>query len=108
MQDLKDLSNALHARGMYLMVDVVSGCFGCGPSLTIVQVVNHVGSGDPARWRPSEYNGPFNSPAHYHPFCTPDWSKQEEVEQCKSAFLGMKVVLLSVFEFDCSGILFLG
>jgi alpha-amylase len=68
-QDLIDLANALHARGMYLMVDVVA---------------NHVGT-VPGHFRPSDY--PLTpSPAHFHSFCIPDWDNhtQLEVEQCKS------------------------
>lgn len=68
-QDLVDLSNALHRRGMYLMVDVVA---------------NHVGAVSKATFLPGEMYGPFNSPADYHPYCTPtNWNDQLQVEQCE-------------------------
>jgi alpha-amylase len=68
-QDLVDLSNALHRRGMYLMVDVVA---------------NHVGAVSKATFLPGEMYGPFNSPADYHPYCTPsNWDDQLQVEQCE-------------------------
>ncbi|GAM91000.1 hypothetical protein ANO11243_090470 [Dothideomycetidae sp. 11243] len=55
-QDLKNLSAALHARGMYLMVDVVP---------------NHNGwSGPPSTVNYSSFN-PFNSASDYHlPYCS--------------------------------------
>lgn len=67
-QDLRDLANALHARGMYLMVDVVA---------------NHMG-----------YNGagnsvnygvftPFDSATYFHPYCLiTDYNNQTAVEDC--------------------------
>ena len=68
--DLQALSNALHARGMYLMIDVVA---------------NHMGeqvNGNSASNNPSAYR-PFNNPSHYHNFCTiTDYSNQNMVEQC--------------------------
>ncbi|ORY31951.1 glycoside hydrolase superfamily [Naematelia encephala] len=66
-QDLKDLSEALHARGMYLMVDVV---------------VNHVGAYSRDEFLPSTYYGPFDSPADFHPYCLPNYDDQEQTEQC--------------------------
>ena len=55
MADLKDLSTALHARDMYLMVDVV---------------VNHFGwDGDAASVDYSTFV-PFNSSRYFHTFCT--------------------------------------
>ena len=49
-QDFKDLVNALHSRGMWIMVDVVA---------------NHVGPVG------KNYGGinPFNKPEHYHDYC---------------------------------------
>lgn len=55
--DLKALWNALHARGMYLMIDVVANHMG-------VQV-----NGNSVNNNPSAYK-PFNNPSHYHNFCT--------------------------------------
>ncbi|CEL58004.1 GH13 alpha-amylase precursor [Rhizoctonia solani AG-1 IB] len=66
--DLKELSAALHKRGMYLMVDIVVNHFAATstpPSLT--------------------YNGfsPFTAEADYHPFCfMTDYNNQTQVEQC--------------------------
>ncbi|KAL7418971.1 hypothetical protein Q5752_006655 [Cryptotrichosporon argae] len=66
-QDLLDLSAALHARGMYLMVDVVA---------------NHVGADDPAAV-PGDAYGPFTQQTDFHPFCLPtDWDNQTQVEKC--------------------------
>lgn len=68
--DLKALSSALHARGMYLMVDVVANHMG-----------EHV-NGSSVGKDPSGYR-PFNSPSHYHPFCTiSNYNNQSNVEQC--------------------------
>ncbi|WRT63429.1 uncharacterized protein IL334_000334 [Kwoniella shivajii] len=66
-EDLIDLSAAIHARGMYLMVDVVT---------------NHVGAESMDTFLPSNKYGPFNSPADFHPYCIPDWDDQWEVENC--------------------------
>ncbi|WWC57906.1 uncharacterized protein I303_100441 [Kwoniella dejecticola CBS 10117] len=66
-EDLIDLSAALHARGMFLMVDVVA---------------NHVGAESKETFLPSARYGPFNSPADFHTFCTPDWEDQWDVENC--------------------------
>ncbi|QRV91311.1 alpha-amylase [Ceratobasidium sp. AG-Ba] len=66
--DLKELSAALHKRGMYLMVDVVVNHFAATstpPSLT--------------------YSGytPFNAETDYHPLCwIQDNNNQTQVEQC--------------------------
>lgn len=66
--DLKELSAALHKRGMYLMVDVI---------------VNHVAA---TSTPPSlTYGGfsPFNTETDYHPFCfVQDFNNQTQVEQC--------------------------
>ncbi|KAK4698142.1 hypothetical protein P7C71_g17, partial [Lecanoromycetidae sp. Uapishka_2] len=53
-QDLKDLSAALHARGMYLMVDVVTNHFGFDGDISSVDY--------------STMN-PFNTASDYHSFC---------------------------------------
>ena len=53
-QDLEDLSAALHARGMYLMVDVVTNHFGWNGDISTIDY--------------SQLN-PFNSADSYHPFC---------------------------------------
>ncbi|KAK5133489.1 hypothetical protein LTR08_007626 [Meristemomyces frigidus] len=68
--DLKALSAALHARGMYLMVDVV---------------VNHNGwSGASTTVDYTQFN-PFNAESHYHPYCTIDYTdtaNATNIEQC--------------------------
>ena len=66
VDDLKDLSSALHDRGMYLMVDVV---------------VNHMA----ANTLPPDYSTftPFNSESDFHPFCwITNYDNQTNVEQC--------------------------
>lgn len=66
--DLKALADALHARGMLLMVDVVANHFGYGGSHSEVDY--------------SIFN-PLNSQDYFHPFCLiEDYDNQEEVEQC--------------------------
>ncbi|KAI0598283.1 glycoside hydrolase family 13 protein [Biscogniauxia sp. FL1348] len=65
--DLKNLSTALHNRGMYLMLDVVTnhmGYDGCG---TCVQY--------------SDFN-PFNSASYYHSYCAIDYSNNTSVQVC--------------------------
>jgi alpha-amylase len=66
-EDLLALSNALHERDMYLMVDIVVNHF--GPP---------VNSSTPyASFRP------FNKPTHFHPYCIiTDYNNQTDVEQC--------------------------
>jgi alpha-amylase len=64
-QDLLDLINAAHARGMFVMVDVVA---------------NHVG--------PVDLNfttiQPFNTSDSYHPKCQiTNWTNTEEVMLCR-------------------------
>ncbi|EME39333.1 glycoside hydrolase family 13 protein [Dothistroma septosporum NZE10] len=65
--DLKALSGALHARGMYLMVDVVAN--------------NMAYDGAPKNVNYSTIN-PFNSQSQYHPYCAIDWSNQTSIQQC--------------------------
>ncbi|KAF7872233.1 hypothetical protein EAF04_003158 [Stromatinia cepivora] len=65
--DLKALSAALHARGMYLMVDVVTnhmGYLGCGSCVDY-----------------SIYT-PFNSKSYYHPFCLIDYNNVTSIQDC--------------------------
>jgi alpha-amylase len=66
-QDLKDLSNALHERGMYLMVDVVTNHFGSSTGNPNIDY--------------SQYN-PFNSPVYFHPFCDINYDNQTSAEIC--------------------------
>jgi len=65
--DLVSLSKALHDRGMYLMVDIVTNHMaydGCGTCVDY-----------------SQYN-PFNKQSYYHPFCLIDYNNQTSVEKC--------------------------
>lgn len=67
VDDLSDLSAALHARGMYLMVDVVTNHFaydGCGTCVDY-----------------SIFN-PFNSSSYFHPFCLIDYNNETSVVVC--------------------------
>jgi len=66
--DLKALSAALHARNMFLMVDVV---------------VNHVAATAlPPNLNYSMYD-PFSVPEDFHPLCfITDYANQTDVEQC--------------------------
>ncbi|EEB09577.1 alpha-amylase Aah4 [Schizosaccharomyces japonicus yFS275] len=64
--DLKELSNALHERGMYLMVDVV---------------VNHMGARSLESLDYSEYT-PFNHEKYYHNFCPIDEDVPESFDKC--------------------------
>jgi len=64
--DLVALSNALHERDMYLMVDIV---------------VNHFGP--PNSSAPYTTFNPFNKPSYFHPRCLiTDYNNQTDVEQC--------------------------
>ncbi|KAJ4391689.1 hypothetical protein N0V93_005309 [Gnomoniopsis smithogilvyi] len=66
-QDLKDLASALHARDMYLMVDVV---------------INHFGSDEPYPDIPWSTYYPFNSSEYFHPYCTETYSNITSIEEC--------------------------
>ncbi|KXX79767.1 Alpha-amylase A type-1/2 [Madurella mycetomatis] len=65
--DLAELSDALHARGMYLMVDIVTNhmaYMGCGSCV--------------------DYNSfkPFSSSSYFHTYCPIDYESQTSVEEC--------------------------
>ncbi|PVI02428.1 glycoside hydrolase family 13 protein [Periconia macrospinosa] len=67
-EDLKMLSRALHARGMYLMVDIVTNHNGWNGSADSV---------DYTRFRP------FNDRKYYHDYCAiADYTDQVQVENC--------------------------
>ncbi|KZT61240.1 glycoside hydrolase family 13 protein [Calocera cornea HHB12733] len=72
--DLKALSNALHARGMYLMVDIVAN------NVVTLDYQN-----------PDLSKFAFNQPDMFHPYCPIDFSNQTSIEQC---WLGDTVVAL--------------
>lgn len=66
-QDLKDLSNALHDRGMYLMVDVVINHFGSSTTYPDINVTAFV---------------PFDSPSYFHPFCVEEFNNETSITKC--------------------------
>lgn len=64
--DLKNLSAALHKRGMYLMVDIV---------------VNHFAwEGDASSVDYSTYN-PFNSASYFHKYCPIDYNDATSLKE---------------------------
>ena len=66
--DLKNLVAAVHAKGMYIMVDVV---------------INHVAATESQSFTTSSSYGPFNVQDDFHPFCSiTDYSNQTNVEDC--------------------------
>ncbi|KAH8204819.1 hypothetical protein TruAng_001008 [Truncatella angustata] len=65
--DLKSLSDALHARGMYLMVDVVN---------------NHMGSPNAGSSVDYSIYTPFNQQSQYHTPCDINYSDETSIEQC--------------------------
>lgn len=65
--DMKSLSSALHDRGMYLMLDVVT---------------NHLaydGAGDSVDY---SIFAPFNSKSYFHDFCLIDYSDITSIQNC--------------------------
>ncbi|KAK8018381.1 alpha-amylase [Apiospora marii] len=66
-QDLIDLSAALHSRGMYLMVDVVTnhmGFNGCGDCVDYSMLK------------------PFDNSGYYHPFCEINYDDDNSARTC--------------------------
>lgn len=70
-QDFKDLVLALHARGMWIMVDVVA---------------NHVAAMSPELENVATIN-PFNSQEYYHTYCDINWNDPYSVENCWLGYL---------------------
>ncbi|EDN95007.1 hypothetical protein SS1G_10882 [Sclerotinia sclerotiorum 1980 UF-70] len=67
--DLTALANALHNRGMYLMVDVVA---------------NHMGSDNTAHTVDYSIMNPFNESKYFHEVCfITDYNNQTNVELCQ-------------------------
>ncbi|KAJ7037368.1 glycoside hydrolase family 13 protein [Mycena alexandri] len=64
-QDLKDLVDAVHKLGMYIMVDIVMNHFANKGEHIDYSVLR-----------------PFNEQRFYHPLCNIDWGNQESIEQC--------------------------
>lgn len=73
---LQDLSNALHSRGMYLMVDVVVNhmAYYCGPALD--------GSCGPGNTVDYSSFTPFNSQSYFHPFCEINYNNKTSILDC--------------------------
>ena len=72
-QDLKNLADALHNRGMYLMVDVVINdmAFEIPGTLTANATVDY-----------TQFN-PFNDQKYFHPFCTiTNWDNETNYQDC--------------------------
>ncbi|CAK5267778.1 unnamed protein product [Mycena citricolor] len=70
--DLHSLINAVHARGMYIMFDVVVNHFASVPTNTT-----------PGFTFDYSKLAPFNNQAQYHPLCfISDYTNQTNVEQC--------------------------
>eukprot|EP00042_Codosiga_hollandica_P008824 m.20279 g.20279 ORF g.20279 m.20279 type:complete len:487 (+) comp31882_c0_seq1:94-1554(+) len=70
-QDLQNLVQACHAKGIWVMLDVVA---------------NHMGNQDNI----NDFSAfvPFNDSSHYHPYCQiQDWTNQQQVEFCRLANL---------------------
>jgi alpha-amylase len=63
--DLKELADSLHARGMYLMVDIAP---------------NHIGYPS----SPGNYTNfkPFNDPKYFHPKCNIRWNNRKSEQLC--------------------------
>lgn len=66
-QDLKDLSNALHARGMYLMLDVVINHFASATAYPDVNETVFI---------------PFNSSSYFHPYCLEEANNISSITEC--------------------------
>lgn len=77
-QDLTSLSDAIHARGMYLMLDVV---------------VNHMASPGPFNATDWTSFRPFNSSSFFHSPCWPDYENMTSVYLCMSGDTEGKVTL---------------
>ena len=73
-QDLLDLSNALHDRGMYLMMD------------TVLNNMAYITNGsDPATHIDYSVLTPFNSSSYYHPYCKiSDWNNFTNAQLCQT------------------------
>ncbi|KAJ5226572.1 uncharacterized protein N7469_006578 [Penicillium citrinum] len=85
--DLLALSNALHDRGMYLMVDVVA---------------NHMGYNGAGNTVDYSIFKPFDSSSYFHSYCLiTDYNNQDNVEDC---WLGDTTVSLPDLNTDLSSV----
>ncbi|KAL5342772.1 glycoside hydrolase superfamily [Aspergillus crustosus] len=76
--DIRALSDALHDRGMYFMLDVVA---------------NHMAYNGPGASTDFSTFTPFNSASYFHPYCAiTDYNNQWQVENC---YLGSDIVSLT-------------
>ncbi|KAL2820140.1 glycoside hydrolase superfamily [Aspergillus cavernicola] len=73
-QDLLDLSNALHSRGMYLMMD------------TVINNMAYVTNGeDPATDIDYSALTPFSNADYFHPYCKiTDWNNYTNAQLCQT------------------------
>nr|UBX54574.1 glycoside hydrolase [Aspergillus sp.] len=76
-QDLLDLSDALHSRGMYLMMD------------TVINNMAYMTHGqDPAKAIDYSVFTPFNSSDYFHPYCKiTDWNDFSDAQLCQTGDL---------------------
>ncbi|XP_013396432.1 acid alpha-amylase [Lingula anatina] len=78
-QDLKDLVSACHARGIWVMVDVVGNHMGYPPGCPGCSMQQETDFS--SLW-------PFNRAEHYHNYCDiKNWGDAHEVEYCRLAEL---------------------
>jgi alpha-amylase len=83
-QDLLDLSDALHSRGMYFMMD------------TVINNMAYITNGsDPATDVDYSVFTPFNNADYFHPYCTMNWSVPAIAQKCNTG--DDKVVLPDLF-----------
>lgn len=72
-QDLLDLSDALHSRGMYFMMD------------TVINNMAYITNGsDPATDVDYSVFTPFNNADYFHPYCTMNWSVPAIAQKCNT------------------------
>lgn len=76
-QDLLDLSEALHARGMYLMMD------------TVINNMAYITNGsDPGAHIDYSVFTPFNSSDYFHPYCKiTNWDNMTNAQLCQTGDL---------------------
>ncbi|KAB8220203.1 glycoside hydrolase superfamily [Aspergillus novoparasiticus] len=84
-QDLLDLSEALHSRGMYLMMD------------TVINNMAYMTNGkDPAKNIDYSVFTPFNDSSYFHPYCKiTDWNNYTNAQLCQTG--DNKVALPDLF-----------
>ncbi|OQD84697.1 hypothetical protein PENANT_c012G11404 [Penicillium antarcticum] len=79
-QDLLDLSDALHARGMYLMMDTVIN--------NMAQIIPN--GTDPAKEVDYSVFDPFNNKDYFHPYCKiKDWNNFTDAQLCQTGDLNV-------------------